>query len=465
MSLRALMAMNPWWTTGVVSSGYPEYTVREEVRDVLAGMNSARILSLVGPRRVGKTVMMMQAIRKLLGDGVAAQRILFFSCDDQALFSTVSTIGDVFRLYEEQVLFETFAELAERIYVFIDEIHVMREWQLFLKNHVDRRENVKFIVSGSSMTQLLHGSRESLMGRVDDIHVLPLSFRQFVFFEHVLRPAEPLHTWLQEVPPYSLFADPAAYAADLMRKQVMLESVRLPIMKLYQTYLLVGGYPEYFEEVPLLFWQQRLLQDIVTRGLFRDIVLQYTIRNPEKLERLLYFVAANAGQPHSWRTLGQTIELDSATVSQYVSYLNDASFLEVLENYSENAGKSIRQNKKLYLGDNGVQNAFLLRRSISEGEAGTLVESDCCHAAETYAARTLSRLYYYRDDKGEVDFVLAGREKPLPVEVKYQRSLKDADFTSLRRFMERFGSKHGVLVSREDLMLENGISVVPAWLV
>ena len=462
MPLRALVAMNPWWDTGLIGAGFPYETTRDELNDLIESFRSQRITALIGPRRVGKTILMIQAIKHLLDNGIDPKRILFFSCDDQALFAAVSSVEEVLQFYVEQILFESFTTMSVPLHIFIDEIHVKPDWQMCLKNHTDRREKIKFIVSGSSMTMLLHGSRESLMGRVDDIHVLPLSFHQFVRFKQKIHPKETDGSWLPFLPAFSAFDDPAGYVNSLIRHAAALEALRVPIIKMYQEYLIAGGYPEYFEGVSLQRWQQRLLQDIVTRGLFRDIVLQYAIKNPEKLERLLYFVAANAAQPHSFRSMGQAVDLDSTTVSLYLSYLADARFLYVLENYSPNVAKSLRQNKKLHMGDNGVHNAFLLHRGITEKEEGILVEADCCHLAKAYEAITLSKVFYYRDDKGEVDLVIQGRDKLLPVEVKFQHQIKSEDFGSIRRFQSRYGSGQAILVTRDVLRLENDVALIPA---
>ena len=77
---------------------------------------------------------------------------------------------------------ENMSKLKDKVYVFIDEIHFIKNWQNYLKTYFDRKYNIKFIITGSSSMHLFKDANESLLGRIENIYVLPLTFNQFMNF-------------------------------------------------------------------------------------------------------------------------------------------------------------------------------------------------------------------------------------------------------------------------------------------
>ena len=56
------------------------------------------------------------------------------------------------------------------------------------------------------------------------------------------------------------------------------EELKIKIHKILNEYILVGGYPEYFEDRDIEIWQRRLADDIITRGIYKDILTMYNIK-------------------------------------------------------------------------------------------------------------------------------------------------------------------------------------------
>jgi predicted AAA+ superfamily ATPase len=73
----------------------------------------------------------------------------------------------------------------ESTYFLLDEIHVMKEWQLQLKYYTDAHAKCRFIISGSSKTLLYRDASESLAGRIRFFEVFPLTFREFLEFNNI----------------------------------------------------------------------------------------------------------------------------------------------------------------------------------------------------------------------------------------------------------------------------------------
>lgn len=464
MNTATLSRRNEWWATGANSIDSIYKIKRNEFNRLIDCMEERRIQIIIGPRRVGKSTLMQQSIGHLLSNGTEPKRILFFSCDDPTLFDGNTTIGDVIEGYLNDVLHESVSELESRIYVFIDEIHMFTGWQLWLKNYYEPGYNIKFIVSGSSASHLFDGAKESLLGRTDTMRLMPLNFIQFCHFWSVYKSDEKISEFLEFIPRNSLYINPTTYYEALKQHAWRWDAFKPYVNAALQAFLLIGGYPEYFLDSNVALWQKRLVEDIIGQGLYRDIVSIYKIKAPDKLEKLLFFIADNNGQDFNMKTIADTIGCDNETVSSYLTYLSQAYLTVVLNNYAPNAGKTLRKNKTLYVLDNGIANAMLRLKEINDTRAGHIVEAICARDALAACEDNLWTLNYWRKKDIEVDLVVDKKISLLPIEVKY-RSL--AKHTSLLNFRQEFSNAKiptSVVITKDQLDIEQDILYIPFWL-
>ena len=464
MTAEVLGRRNDWWITGRSSIGSMYGLARDELKLITDRLQERRIQLIVGSRRVGKSTLMQQAISHLLKSGVKPKRILFFSCDDPTLFDGKVTIGDVLECYANEVLHETVAQSGERIYVFIDEIHMLQDWQLWLKTYYEPQYNIKFVASGSSASHLFDGSKESLLGRTDTLRLMPLDFHQFCRFWSVYRKDEKVAEFLESIPNIGLYVNPHGYYEALSKDAWKWGEYKPYANAALREFLLIGGYPEFFSDNNPQLWQKRLVDDIIGQGLYRDIVSIHRIKTPDKLEKLLFFIADNNGQDFSMKTIADTIGCDNETVSTYLTYLSQAYMTIVLSNFSTNAGKSIRKNKTLYVLDNGIANALLRLPEIDETRAGRIVESICARNALAACQDNLWSLHYWREKSAEVDFVIDRKTDVLPVEIKYRNDIKHPGLAVFRQMFSDLNIPASLVITKDRLDCEQDILFIPFWL-
>ena len=465
MTAAILGRRNEWWVTGKSSVGSAYKLAREELKTVTGNLSERRIQLIIGPRRVGKSTLMQQAISHLLENGIEPKRILFFSCDDPTIFAGAATIGDVIECYASDILHEAVSGLTERVYVFIDEIHMRSGWQLWLKNYYEGLYNIKFVVSGSSASHLFDGSKESLLGRTDTLRLMPLCFHQFCRFWSVYRDAEKVAEFLESVPESGLYADPLGYYGFLSKNAWKWDGFKPYVNAALREFILIGGYPEYFPDNNQSLWQKRLVEDIIGQGLYRDIVSIYKIKAPDKLERLLFFIADNNGQDFNMKTIADTIGCDNETVGAYLTYLSHAYMTIVLSNYSPNAGKTIRKNKTLYILDNGIANAMLRLPEVDETRTGRIVESICARDALSACENNLWSLHYWRQKGAEVDLVLDRKTDVLPVEIKYRSDVRTSSLPAFRQSFDGINIPISIVVTKDRLDSERDTLYIPFWLI
>jgi len=464
MNAAILSRRNDWWATGKSSLDSVYKHKRSEYNKIIDGLNARRIQIIIGPRRVGKSTLMQQAIGHLLKTGTPPKRILFFSCDDPTLFDGNTSIGDVIEGYSSEILHEAVSELRSRIYVFIDEIHMFTGWQLWLKNYYEPQYNIKFVVSGSSASHLFDSSKESLLGRTDTMRLMPLNFIQFCHFWSIYKNSDKIAEFLGFLPDESLYIDPMAYYEKLKQNEWRWDGFKPYVNEALQEFLLIGGYPEYFLDSNVVVWQKRLVEDIIGQGLYRDIVNIYRIKAPDKLEKLLFFIADNNGQDFNMKTIADTIGCDNETVSVYLTYLSQAYLAVVLSNYAPNAGKTLRKNKTLYVLDNGIANAMLRLPEINDTQAGHIVEAICARDALSACEDNLWTLHYWRKKDVEVDLIVDKKISLLPIEVKYRANAKH---TSLLDFRQEFPNAKipvSVVITKDRLGREQDVLYFPFWL-
>ena len=155
---------NPWWTENNIPDYYREMKPRlylDIFMPLVKATDLSRALILMGPRRVGKTVIMYHAIQKLIDEGVPAQNIIYISVETP-IYNNIY-LEQLF-LLACKVLGKTNFNSREQMYVFYDEIQYLKEWEVNLKSLVDTYKSIKFIASGSAAAELRKKSDESGAG-------------------------------------------------------------------------------------------------------------------------------------------------------------------------------------------------------------------------------------------------------------------------------------------------------------
>lgn len=464
---QSLITNNVWWKEEKINPQFLLGRKREEFNNIISKINEKRILSIIGPRRVGKSTLIYQTINYLLEDKkIDKKRILLFSGDDPSLFFDENDkLSDVLEVYFNEILQERISNLESKVYVFIDEIHFIKNWQNYLKICFDRKYNIKFIVTGSSSLHLFKDANESLLGRIENIYVLPLTFHQFLNFHrtYVTKQKDII------LPKFDL--DNPDISFRNLEKIYYDEDLKITIQKILNEYILVGGYPEYFEDRDIDIWQRRLADDIITRGIYKDILTMYNIKSPEILEKLLYYIAANNSQTFSYTGMTGNFSIDTVTLISYVGYLKQAFLINILENYSTNIGKVIRSNKKLSILDNGIQNSLLKKKELNNDDIGHIIESMVDFDIRLICEKENYNEYYYRNSaKEEIDIILDRKIDVIPIEVKYTNQIDRYDTTIIKNFIEKnkmnkIGkTNYGIVITKDIYKKEENLYYIPYWL-
>ncbi len=163
---------NPWWR-GEQNSDLPLWrrAAFRELFEWIYRPPAPRAVFLSGARQVGKTTLLLQAITKLLSEGVPAANILYATFDHPIIkLAGIELVLEAWRERETKTLGPE--------YLFLDEAQFIRDSEVWIKHQVDFVKDRRITFTGSAMP-LVKAGRESGVGRWHNIRLTTLSFYRY----------------------------------------------------------------------------------------------------------------------------------------------------------------------------------------------------------------------------------------------------------------------------------------------
>lgn len=453
--IRELVRTNYWWERKGVDEKDALPYHREIFQELVETLESRLITGIIGARRTGKTTLMYQLIGHLLANNVGPKRILMFTFDNPIMAADREIIPKIIETYRE------ISPAKEKLYVFFDEIQYVNEWSRWLKGYYDKKEKIKFIISGSSGTLIYKETSESLAGRISFYRTHP-----FTLFEFCAYHSRELGEVLKNLK-WKAFDTDALFRREVQAK---LEFYRPEISSLFSKYLLYGGIPEVFEW-DLKTAQKWMKSDYLGLVFYRDLLKLFEVRDVKSLEELFFFAAQAHARRINYSTIASSLNTRIETVKQYLHYLEAVNVIQIITLYSKSIKKKMRAEKKIYISDTGLRNAVLGNGEEALGsgeEVSKMVEGAVASHLINKSSTEFSKEVYYWRSVYEVDFVLDLKKLLLPIEVKYRNDVEARDLKGLLSFMDKFKVGRGIVVTKDILKrekLENKkIDFIPAWL-
>lgn len=463
MLIDCLYTCNPWWKGNGVEPTLLFKRIRGEFSQIVKQIAGDRPIGLSGPRGCGKTTLLFQTSDYLMRMKVPPQRILFFGGDDPSLFIHNLRAQDIVMAYCTGVLHEEPEQLAQPVYVMIDEAHRVSGWRLFVQKCRENGWPFHFIVTAPMPQLLFPAGSEALRESAHLVAVPPLCAPQFLDFYCTYHEAEfDYVAYKSLLPEYDLFRQTEDYARALVEKAYAIDAFRPGKRALLDTYLLAGGYPGYFEAHSLTTWHRQLFDDVIDRGLYGDILSNYIIKSPDKLKKLLYYIASLEGREQAYAGVARYLSLNTVTVMNHLHLLAADGLAAVCEYYTENMAGVMRKNKRFYLRDCGMKNALLRRRTLSPEEHARACKEAFLSMLFDDVHKNGGQVWYWRGTHGQPVFVLERHGMLLPVQ--FLEMTGRADARPLQAFCRAFSHQGGLVITRETLDVQDGVAYIPFWM-
>lgn len=276
-------------------------------------------------------------------------------------------------------------DFTQKIYLFLDEIQLVRNLPRVVKYLIDHYK-IKCFLTGSASFYLRNLFTESLVGRKYIFELFPLDFEEFL-----------------------LFKGSKIKLPD--RKSKITKPIFDTISNLYDEYIYYGGFPEVvlktnFEE------KKKSLEDIFTSYFQLEVLRLGDFRKNEVIRDLILLLLERVGAKLDINKISSELGISRITVKQYISFLEGTYFIKLVRPFSRNRDAEIRKMPKVYLCDSGLVNHF---SKISEGN---LFENNIFQNL-----RMRGEINYYQKKSGvEIDFIL---NKEIGIEVKINPTEND----------------------------------------
>lgn len=268
---------------------------------MVAKIGSQKVLMLYGTRRTGKTTIIENIVQKYPNDALLLQG------EDM----------QVSELLQRRTIANYTQLTAGKKIIIIDEAQTIPEIGKILKLMIDGIKGITIIVTGSSSFDLVYAAGEPLVGRNIVYHLYPIAQAELSTVE------------------------------DYMTTTRNLEQR-----------LVYGSYPELWH-IDNFLEKENYLKQMVNSYLLKDLLTMETVRGADVLYKLLQMLAWQVGSQVNTVELGNSLQLNRATVERYMDLLTKVFIIYPLTGYSNNLRKEVTKSKKWYFYDNGLRNALI----------------------------------------------------------------------------------------------------------
>lgn len=384
---------------------------------VLGLVGRKETILIEGARRVGKTSLLFLIGKYLLSKG--KNEVYYFDLEDPDDIDVISR-GP-----------KALEKIYGKGYFLIDEIHLVNEPDKLIKLTVDHHPEIKLICSGSSSITINRKFKDSLIGRISEIELFPLSFKEFLDFTEK-------EEFSRIIPQFNIFA-PSTKGIELITDFLYRD---------YEEYLRFGGYPEVVlartEEEKI-----RILSQMFRIYAKRDLQSLFQLRKEIAFEKFFYAVAGTAGNLFNLSEIATEIGVSIKTVKEYLSILEGLFLVKVLHPHAFNIRTEIKKMPKVYFGDTGLLNWSVGNLSLSKArqDRGRVLENAVFISLLRKFSETGRIYFWHKRSGGEVDF-LVSKNTIVPIEVKYQRRHQIP--LSLKNFMRSHSINTGMVITQKD---------------
>jgi hypothetical protein len=402
---------NPWWSndaTQPLEAAYQRRIYFEPFSEMALNFGVRRATILLGPRRVGKTVMARQLVAAAIQKGLNPKAILYASID-APIFAGMAL--------EKFLTFFSKDTQGQKLVLF-DEIQYLKDWERHLKDLVDNYPDVKFVATGSAAAALKLKSNESGAGRFSEFILPPLTFHEFLVFSG---------------------EDANLIGSELDENNRNLYQARdiEELNSRFVEYLNFGGYPEVVLNPEIKRNPDQFIRnDIIDKVLLKDLPNLYGISNIQELNKLFSFLAYNSGREASLENISQESGLTKPTIKKYIEYLESAFLIIKLSTIDENSRSMKRERQfKIFLTNPSMRAALFSPVEFTDSrQIGHLAEAAIL--AQWQHSPNFRNLRYARwKNQGEVDVVYlpSSIEKPKWIgEIKWSDRIRDKQHVELK---------------------------------
>ena len=364
-----------------------------------------KIQTISGPRQVGKSTMIKQVLQET--------NIPYLSVTADNVPKTDNFwISEMWSSARARMK----ASKVSEFLLVIDEVHKLDNWSEAIKKEWDEDTrndiNIKVVILGSSRLLLKDGLTESLAGRFELIRMPHWSYNE-------------MHE---------------AFDMDL------------------EQFIYFGGYPggaKYVHDERR--WRKYIKDSIIAPAIERDILTTKTIYKPALMRQLFDLGCMYSGKELSLnKMLGQLQDVGNVTtLANYLNTLGEARLLCGLQKYARDEARKYNSVPKLMVYNTALltaqTNTTFHKTFTTPNLWGRWVESAVGAHLLNQADEYDYKLYYWRENNDEVDFIVESGKQQIAIEVKSGRRGTN---NGLKVFSDKFHPQQSFVVGTDGIPVE-----------
>ncbi len=444
ISSQDLALKNDWWGNKQYKAEEEKWVKRDLYKTIIDNLEHPLMLNIVGLRRVGKSTLVRQLISQLLEEKVAPKNIFYFLFDYASQIKKAEFLDEVLAVYFRDIISQPSLILTERVYILLDEIQYIEDWQSVLKKYYDLSgKKIKFIVTGSQSVLLKGKHQESLAGRIFDFYLPPMSFREFIKINH---------DQVKLIEEFDLFKLPERFG----ELNIYNTHYSQTLAALSREYITVGQFPETKQIASPERKHEYIVESVIGKVL-EDCIRIFNIEKTDQFKLITRHLINNIGSIFELKNIGREAGVSFITLDKYVKYLKDSYVVEVLYKYHKSPIKQGRILKKLYtpcLNFTCALNHFRASHVDEVPQAfGKIIENAVYNVLKLkYAANKLiDNLSFWRQGEKEIDFLINFDNNILPIEVKFSNNISVKELLALTDYLKVKKLDFGVVVTKNEL--------------
>ena len=328
--------------------------IKREAQEHFKDIQKSRLIKvIIGVRRCGKSVLANMLLQ--------GRQFAYMNFDDERLpnYDTTQILSSFYEIYGKDIKI-----------IFLDEVQNLDKWELF----ANRLQRLHFdvYITGSNSNLLSKELATHLTGRHIGIELFPFSFKEYLKAINFNEETE------------------SSMGKGSLKYEL-------------KNYLDNGGFPEIIVEKEN---PKRYLMELYGKIIERDIINRYDISYKKTFKEISMALLSNPGMYISFNRLKKQFNIKSEhTVKNYISYLEEAYLVFLLNRFSFKPVEIEKSQKKAYAIDTGMINNVSIKFS---NDYGRIYENAV--AIQLLRNKSLNPnldVYYWKNEKHEeVDFVI-----------------------------------------------------------
>lgn len=228
-------------------------------------------------------------------------------------------------------------------------------------------------------------------------------------------------------------------------------------------YIFFGGYPGAAAFIGNeTRWRNYVKDSLVEPSISKDVLMDTRVLKPQLLRQLFEIGSSCSGELLSLTKVAAQLQDagNVTTLAGYLHLLDECGLLCGLQKYAADNSRKYNSIPKFQVHNNALRNAWS-ELNYSEAvenpkELGRMAESAVGAYLVSQAQIADYKVYYWRENNDEVDFVLTRRDRKIAIEVKSGRRTVNA---GLPKFKTLYNPYHAITVGSGGLSFEEFLSM------